>query len=339
MAMETAPRRAHGSRLCGAARTVGRAVAMLAVAAGVVLVARTVDGRALWRVFAEVSVPLVLAAGALHFVTLGWKAEYWRATIAPVAKVPLRAMLRYEIVCATASALFPARAGDVLRVVVLHRERGVPLRYGGSIAAMEKGADVLSLMLVAAPIPWLLHASGLEVPPWVRRATQLVALFALAAMVLASIAALVPSVRSLLHFPAVSRPSRLVGRALGAVVLSWATDLVEIALVLAAVGLHASPGAACLVLLSIAVAICVPVAPGHAGSLELGAIAALDVLGAPRDRAIAFALLYHAMQIVPVVVAGLWMGRGLLSSSARLEVDRLGRGRVAIAGAEPTHPR
>ena len=315
MVEDSAAPRDSRTRGCGVARTVGRGVATIAVAAGVVLVARSVDARALGRTFGDVSVLLVLAAGALHFVTLGWKAEYWRATIAPVAKVPFIAMLRYEIVCATASAMFPARAGDVMRVVVLHRERGVPLRYAGSIAALEKACDVVALLLVAAAIPLLLH----DVPSWARRATQMVTLIALGATIAAAIGALFPRVRSMLHFPVVSRPGRLAARALGAVVLSWVTDLVEIALVLGAVGLHASPGVACLVLLSIAVAICVPVAPGHAGTLELGAIAALDVLGVPRDRAVAFALLYHAMQIVPVVIAGLWLGRGLLSTSARLE--------------------
>jgi uncharacterized membrane protein YbhN (UPF0104 family) len=295
---------------------VGRVVAIVAVAAGVWIVARGVDPGAPGRTFADVSLTLVLAAGALHFVTIAWKSEYWRAMVAPVADVSFFAMMRTTIVSATASAIFPARAGDVLRVAVLHRERGVSLRYGASIAALEKMGDVVALSLVAAPLPWLLH----DVPPWVKRAMQLVTLLATAAIVVAAIAAFSSSMRSRLHFPMVSHPSRLVVRALGSIVLSWATDLVEIAIVSYAVGLPVSAGTVCLVLLSIAVAICVPVAPGHAGSLELGAIAALDLCGVSRDRAVAFALLYHAMQIVPVVVVGLWTGRGLLSSSARLEV-------------------
>jgi uncharacterized membrane protein YbhN (UPF0104 family) len=302
---------------------------MVAVIAGVVVVARSVDVRALARTFGDVSLLLVFAAGALHFVTLAWKSEYWRAMVAPVARVPFFAMMRTTIVSATASAIFPARAGDVLRVVVLHRERGVSMRYGGSIAALEKIGDVLALLLVAAPIPWLLH----DVPAWVRRAMQLVATIAVAAVIVATLAAFSSTIRSKLHFPVVSRPSRLALRAFGAIVLSWATDLVEIAFVLAAVGLPVSFGGVCLVLLSIAVAICVPVAPGHAGTLELGAIAALDLLGAPRDRAVAFALLYHAMQIVPVVVAGSWMGRGLLSSSARIDAGEAREVRVAASSS------
>src|SRR5581483_1251666 len=133
----------------------------------------------------------------LNFVNVGWKAAYWHAMVSPVADVPYAAMYRYTLVSITGSALFPARAGDVLRVFLLSRERNVPLRYGGSIAAFEKGGDVLALLIVSAPIPWLLP----DMPHWVGRSMQLVGAIAAGVVIVACVAWLSPKIRKTLKFP------------------------------------------------------------------------------------------------------------------------------------------
>ena len=54
-----------------------------------------------------------------------------------------------------------------------------------------------------------------------------------------------------------------------------------------------------------------------AGTLELGALAAFDLLGLRRDEGLAFGLLYHGVQVVPVLVAGIIDGRRLMAESPR----------------------
>jgi hypothetical protein len=49
----------------------------------------------------------------------------------------------------------------------------------------------------------------------------------------------------------------------------------------------------------------VPSTPAQVGALEVGALAALDLLHVGHEAALAFALLYHALQVVPLIAAGL----------------------------------
>ena len=74
---------------------------------------------------------------------------------------------------------------------------------------------------------------------------------------------------------------------------------------MAAVGLHVDPAAPLLVLLGIMVVLAVPSTPSSLGALEFGAVAALKLLGVDEERALAFALLYHFMQLIPVTLLGL----------------------------------
>jgi uncharacterized membrane protein YbhN (UPF0104 family) len=60
-------------------------------------------------------------------------------------------------------------------------------------------------------------------------------------------------------------------------------------------------------LVAINIAISIP-APANGGTLEFGAIVALQALGIEPSKALAFAVLYHAAQVLPVLAIGLWDG-------------------------------
>jgi uncharacterized membrane protein YbhN (UPF0104 family) len=50
--------------------------------------------------------------------------------------------------------------------------------------------------------------------------------------------------------------------------------------------------------------------PANLGTLEVGAVLALLELGVPKGQAVAFALSYHLLQIIPVAVIGFLMALG-----------------------------
>jgi uncharacterized membrane protein YbhN (UPF0104 family) len=60
-----------------------------------------------------------------------------------------------------------------------------------------------------------------------------------------------------------------------------------------------------VVLLAINAAILVPSTPAHLGIVEAAAGAALIALGVAPERALAGAVLYHAVQVLPSTVLGL----------------------------------
>jgi uncharacterized membrane protein YbhN (UPF0104 family) len=58
------------------------------------------------------------------------------------------------------------------------------------------------------------------------------------------------------------------------------------------------------------VAIAIPSTPGQVGVFEAGAVIVLGTLGVGRSEALAFALLYHAVHVLPVTALGLLGLRG-----------------------------
>jgi uncharacterized membrane protein YbhN (UPF0104 family) len=94
-------------------------------------------------------------------------------------------------------------------------------------------------------------------------------------------------------------------RSLAWSVLSDTIDLVLVALCLRALGIHLPPTAWALVLLSVNFAILLPSTPGQVGVLEAGAVVALTIAGVAPAPALAFALVYHAVHLVPTTALGL----------------------------------
>jgi uncharacterized membrane protein YbhN (UPF0104 family) len=71
------------------------------------------------------------------------------------------------------------------------------------------------------------------------------------------------------------------------------------------VGLHLPLTASILVLVAVNLALAIPFAPpGNIGTLELGAVLALFEFGVPKEQALAFAVCYHLLQVVPIGILG-----------------------------------
>jgi uncharacterized membrane protein YbhN (UPF0104 family) len=71
-----------------------------------------------------------------------------------------------------------------------------------------------------------------------------------------------------------------------------------------AVGVHANLWVAFLVILAIDVALLVPTTPGGLGPFEAATVGALALAGFTPEHALAFALAYHAIQVLPTMLAG-----------------------------------
>ena len=73
----------------------------------------------------------------------------------------------------------------------------------------------------------------------------------------------------------------------------------KLGLVLTAVGVSLSPVGWVVAFVAINLALILPTTPAQLGVLEMGAVAALRMLGVDENAALAFALLYHASHVVP----------------------------------------
>ena len=256
--------------------------------------------------------PLVLAA-ALNFVCLWGKAVCWRIMLAPRHRVGVWRLFRYTIATFAASAIAPARAGEILRVWALKKRDGVPVADTAAVAVAEKLLDGISMLILVAPVPFVLHGLPWQVSGWIVGCATValglfVGLFIAVGRVDENASSRTSSRTWVRQFIAGMHVLRSPKRVLGSLVLLilvWSADLGEVMAVLYALDIHLPIAAGLLILFALNLAIAIPSTPAQFGALEAGAIAALKLLHVDLVPAAAFALLYHALQVIPLIAAGL----------------------------------
>ena len=284
-----------------------RIATTLAVAALVVVAARTLDLGALKRSLLSASpAPLVLAA-ALSFSMQVAKSAYWRTILMPMKPVPLRTMLWYTVAANGTSLVLPMRGGEALRVWWLKRKHGIPLTAIGGAVAFEKVFDAAALVLVVSPLPWLLPEQA-----WLGRLRWALPIVLLAVVALVLLARRARTTVKWLSDLKLFDDLGPVVQSFGFVMVSWLADVTLILVVMRSVGIPLHLEAALLVLLAVNLAIAIPAAPGNLGSLELGAAFALTTVHVSEAPAAAFAILYHGVQIVTLLLA--WSAGTVLTS-------------------------
>lgn len=229
----------------------------------------------------------------------------------------------YRLVLATRAlnTVFPARAGETLRALQLHRRHGYHVEQVVAALVVEPVFDVLSLAVPAVVILLAFPPSKL-----VARQFHLIGAVA-AAVVLFAIglglltrhwpirhggpvgdhADLSPVKRVSLRLAESLRllnQSAIWIRAFLWTVVSMAIDLCAVGFCLLAVHLDLGPVAWFTILVVVNVAIALPVTPGSVGMLEAGAVVALSGLGVDQSTAFAFAVFYHTVHLVPDTLVG-----------------------------------
>jgi glycosyltransferase 2 family protein len=252
--------------------------------------------------------PLVLAA-SLNFVCLWGKAVCWRIMLAPRHRVGVWRLFRYTIATFAASAIAPARAGEVLRVWTLKRRDGVPVSDTAAVAVAEKLLDGISMIILVAPVPFLLPGLPWQVAGGIALCATIalvlfVALFIAVGRVEESASSRTWVRRFVAGMHVLRSPKRVLG-SLALLILVWSADLGEVMAVFYALDIHLPIAAGLLVLFSLNLWIAIPSTPAQFGALEAGAISALQLLQVGGEQAAAFALLYHLLQVLPLLVAGL----------------------------------
>jgi uncharacterized membrane protein YbhN (UPF0104 family) len=270
--------------------------------------------------------PIMLAAVVNYGCLLG-KAVCWRIMLAPRYTVSTARLMRLTIAAFAASVLVPARAGELLRVWILKREDGIPIADGAAVAIAEKLLDAASLLVLVAPVVWLLP----ELPSWV--GLSILACSAIALVLLVGLYIAVGRVRDsggtswfaqFIAGMSVLRSPRRFVLAFASLMFTWVCDLAMVDLILYASGIDQPVAAGLLILFTLNLAIAIPAMPGQIGTLEVGALAATQLLGVPEAKGVAFALIYHGIQIVPLVAIGLALEHRLVLGRVPAEARELG---------------
>jgi uncharacterized protein (TIRG00374 family) len=285
------------------------------------------DARPLW----------ITAAAAAYLASLFAMAARWRALLTPLSPLVTRAdSFKAMVMGFAVSLVVPARAGELVRAEWLARRTSLPRATILGTILLDQLVNAVGLFCGVAALPFLF-----DLPGWLHTALSLaVAAFVTAASavyffrpeagrpapasastataggerrVRTAVAGFLARAR--LGLTAV-RDRRALVRSLGASALAWALEILVVALTLRAFDLRLPFGASLLVLMAVNLALVVPFAPpANFGTLELGATLALMECGVPKEHALAFALVYHMLQVVPIGVGGLALaGRTLLTA-------------------------
>ena len=307
-----------------------RLAVIAAMVAGFGILLRGLDLGALWAALERARLGLVVAAGVASFVLMWLKAVRFGVLLAPAKRVGMGRLYHYSVLSYAVSTLLPARAGEVLRVWLLVKRDRVPVTAAAGAAATDKLFEALGMLAVVGPLPWLLPG----LPAWVSRSLAWVSVAGGVALVAGWVVLRFAREGSRLAWlrpgmEALRRP-RAFAAALSLSLLASLLDLGILWMVLRAMGLDLPVGAVILTLLAVNVAIALPTTPAHVGTFELGALLALGLVGVPKAEALAFALVYHAIQAVPLAVIGLVQMRFI---TATLRAQRLEAG--SAGPAEP----
>ena len=299
-----------------------RVAGLAALGAAVAWTFHDVNWKLLGGAMANAQPGWLALAACVNLAVLVFHAARWGALVRPLSTTAtFRRTLEAMTVGFTVSTVVPARMGELARLEWFGRTTGVSRISTGATILLDHLVNAVGLLAGLAVLPFLL-----DVPLWLRPGGYFaLAFFAVGvAVLLASLrrpgtsqrrldAAPLP-VRALTNFlakcgkawrpRAPPRPAHLACRVARRLGVRDQRDrpLHE------AVGLEPAVVASILVLVAVNIALAVPFAPpANAGTLELGAtLASRGVRGAQGAGALAFALCYHFLQVMPIGIIGFW---------------------------------
>jgi hypothetical protein len=221
------------------------------------------------------------------------------------------------------NTFLPARAGEVIRSVLIAGRSGLSKTYALTTAIGERMMDAIALVLIASIVLMGVNPK----PAWMRDVsrgmTMAAASAALFVIVLPHSGGLLESLVKRIPLPAAIR-ARLLGL-VGQILLGvrafhnwgrlagfsaltaaiWVSDAVGAMAGAHALGLHVTFPAALLLMAGMGLGSALPSTPGYLGVYQFAAVSILTPLGISRDGALAFSLVAQAANYVLVLAWGL----------------------------------
>jgi uncharacterized protein (TIRG00374 family) len=246
----------------------------------------------------------------------------WRLLFSPTTRPPVWPTTQALLVGHFFNYVLPLRAGEAARVVALHSLRRLSRAEAAATVVVERFFDVLALLLLLfVALPWFPEVR------WLRAAGVL----ALALMLgLAAVVVLLRmygerplrfvlrplarsrfllrhmdrAVENLMQGLVALRSARLGLVAFAWTVASWLVLAVSFWLVMLAFDLDLAPAAGLLAVIATGLSLVIPSAPAAVGVFEAAALVALVAYGVPQARGLSYALVVHALNVLPFIAAG-----------------------------------
>lgn len=266
------------------------------------------------------------AATLATVASYGIRAQRWGEILSPHGRPSTSRLFSATMIGFLAINTLPARIGEFVRAYTLARTERIPTATVLGSVAVERLLDLgvlgifWSLSLLFAPYPdwfrwsgyativlagsivlivWALHRFGGF--SWAEEKSLL--LRWLPDRPRRALTAGIPAFGEGLR--ALSKPRVLLRAALGSGAL-WIAQGAVFLLVASSLGMKIPLWSPLLLAFVVSVGIMLPSSPGFVGVLEGACVVGLGLLGVGGAEGLAFGILYHATQLLPLVVLGSW---------------------------------
>jgi hypothetical protein len=306
-------------------------------------VAAELPGRNYWWLLPGIGV---------YFLGVWARAWRWHYLLRPLKQIPTRTMFPIVAIGYAGNNIFPARAGELLRAVVLKRRAGVPVSASLATIIVERVYDgVVMLAFVFLNLPELARLTADSGFVGSIQALALVGAIAfLGALGFFLWAAMYPQKAEVILGKVIRRvvPARFrqpvlgfVSRFLGGLeslrsprealmvfltsVVIWLLETGKYWFVMHAFPFQVSFFALMLMNGIVNLATTIPSAPGYIGTFDAPGIAVLAAYNVPRALAAGYTLVLHAALWLPITALGLsYMAREGIRWTSQLERLREG---------------
>ncbi|MDI6769517.1 MAG: lysylphosphatidylglycerol synthase transmembrane domain-containing protein [Anaerolineales bacterium] len=317
------------------------------------LVVSKLEWGAFWLAVRTANYWWILPGVAVYFLAVWARAWRWHYLLKPIKPIKTRVMFPITCIGYMGNNIYPARAGEVLRAVVLKRREGVPISASLATIIVERIFDgVVMLAFVFVNLAQLAKLADVSVPvgKWEVTIQDLavwgsVAFFG--ALVIFLLAAMFPKVTAKFGQRFIERllPVRLREKTSGILhkfldgleslrspvnvlmvfitsVIIWLLETVKYWFVMHAFSFQVSFFTLMLMNGVVNLATTIPAAPGYIGTFDAPGIAVLQADGISKAVATGYTLVLHLALWLPITALGAYyMAREGIKWSDKLKKE------------------
>ena len=271
---------------------------------------RNAEFDTIWRLLGAAALAPMLASVSLRVASLWLRALRWRTILRPLEVMSMHRAFRLVALGEISNGVLPIRGGDVVRVLLLSKEKPVSKAAGAASIVLEKLYDlgvVLVLLLATSVVLTSPAVVDLRLG-WIAIGFAVVLLLL---MVLARkgrvgqssfpLAGVVARFRDGLR---ILQDGRQALRVFGESLVLWALSGLGLYLVIVALHLPVPWYAGFFVIGVSAIGSLLPTAPAAIGTTELLFVIGFQPFAVDKNSALACALLARGLQLVSLALAG-----------------------------------
>jgi len=283
----------------------------------IILLFHFIDFGEAFRAFSQVKPFELFIVFILNFVVILFKSMRWQVLLNPRPR--LIVLYLTNLIGFMANTILPARAGELVRALILGKKENISKTTVLGSAALDRIFEGVGMLILLVIMPLIM-----DTPDWMKKGTMgFIIFFSILFIVIILFMKVNPDT-IIKYIPLSDKTNTFLKGVLEKLqkgfeainniktssiatilsLLGWVVQILMIHFVILSFGIHISPLAALMTLLSVNIAIMIPAAPGSLGTFELAVVLALGFFNIEKSLALSIALTYHFIQLIPVTIAG-----------------------------------